>query len=100
MLRSIFLLVWSLSLTFHTCFLVGRPRLVDRHDETSNAKLHFFVMGIVETMECLEDLFGEQPMMRALNRLTYDASSELVGIILGVSVGLISALYDRLFRES
>lgn len=37
-------------------------------------------------------------MMNALNRLTYDASSELIGIILGAPTGLLSALYQRLFR--
>ncbi len=36
-------------------------------------------------------------MLKALNRLTYDASSELMGIILGAPAGLLSALYQRLF---
>lgn len=39
-------------------------------------------------------------MMKALNRLTYDASSELIGIVLGTGAGLLSALYQRLFRGS
>ena len=38
--------------------------------------------------------------MKALNRLIYDASSELFGFLLGASVGLASALYERLFRSS
>jgi hypothetical protein len=39
-------------------------------------------------------------MMRALNRLTYDASTELLGIILGVLAGSLSALYQRFVRDS
>ncbi len=37
-------------------------------------------------------------MIKTLNRLTYDATSELVGLLLGAPAGLLSALYQRLFR--
>jgi hypothetical protein len=37
-------------------------------------------------------------MMKAFNRLTCEASSELIGIILGAPAGLLSALYQRYFR--
>ncbi len=39
-------------------------------------------------------------MMRALNRITYDLSSEIIGILVGLSVGILSAMYLRLFRSS
>ncbi len=39
-------------------------------------------------------------MMKALNRLAYDASTDLLGIIFGVPAGLLSVLYQRLFRGS
>jgi hypothetical protein len=39
-------------------------------------------------------------MIKGLNRLTYDASTALIGLILGAPVGLLSALYLRLFGGS
>ncbi len=38
-------------------------------------------------------------MMKALNRLTYDVSSELLGMIIGVSIGLFSAMFQRFSRS-
>jgi hypothetical protein len=37
-------------------------------------------------------------MMKAINRLTYDLSSELMGMLIGVPAGLFSAMYQLLFR--
>jgi hypothetical protein len=36
-------------------------------------------------------------MINGLNRLTYDASTALMGLILGAPAGLISVLYMRVF---
>lgn len=39
-------------------------------------------------------------MMKALYRLTYDASSEIIGIMIGAPAGVLSAVYQRIFRGS
>ncbi len=85
--------------TSHKFFLSDVPfsGLARRNAET---RIAFFRHANRRYCPSSRRYIGVQPMMRALNRLTYDASTELVGIILGASAGLLSVLYERLFRES
>jgi hypothetical protein len=39
-------------------------------------------------------------MLRTFNRFAYDASFEVVGLLIGLSAGLVSALYAKAFQSS
>jgi hypothetical protein len=41
-----------------------------------------------------------KPMHKTFNGLAYDVSLEVVGLLIGLPAGLVSALYARAFQNS
>jgi hypothetical protein len=48
----------------------------------------------------IRDDDGAKPVLRTFNRLAYDVSLEVMGLLIGLPAGVVSALYARAFQSS